>query len=258
MRLEDMERPEPEFRTGRLRYTLTTYDPVRIEVEVRKVSEKALDSALQFTIQKMGGGPESLKDEAWIRKTFPGVMNAEQLRYLLRQQINDASAKWTEQQKSTECAKALVKRLIEKVPPSSVWAARQSIVQSFEFGLKKEEMTKEEYLAQSGMTSDELQKMFDEQAQQAAEQEAAIDAWADYRKVSMSNEEIPRYLPLPHADKGLALREIMIAGRLEEARMSARRMKAIAMVVDECVCVYRQTSAFTEAEGFGSSSLSMA
>lgn len=253
----DFQRPEPVFEMGRLRYTLTTYDPVHIEVEVRKVSEAALESAVQYTVAQMGGGPQELANDAWIQNTFPGVQNAEQLRYILRQQINDASAKWTEQQKSTECAKALAKRLIEQVPQSRIWELRQNIKQTFELGLSEEQMTREEYLAQSGMTSSELEEMFAKQAQETARQEAAVDAWADYRKVSMSNEEIPRYLPVPSDDVRTAMAEIMLTGRLEEARMSARRMKALGMVVNECVCVYRQTSAFTKAEGFGNSNLSM-
>lgn len=221
---------EPLIIGGRAHYTLTSYDPVSIEVEVPSLPEDAIDEAMRFTIMQAGGGPERMFDDAWIRDKFDGIHGASELRDMIRRQLNEIDAQMAEEQKYSACADELAKRLIQRVPREDVSIRRQFVEQAFRMSIESEGITEEVFLAQSGMRKQDLEAMFASQAQMVAEREAAVSAWADHYNIQVGDEEIPALL---------GIRDLSEAGDLQEARTAARYFKAMQAILDECQCTYK-------------------
>lgn len=236
----ELVKPEPLIIGGRAHYTLTSYDPVSIEVNVSTTSPQDVEMALQVTITQMGGGPAELQNDAWIRENFEGLHNASELRELIRQELTAMNAEVAERQKVQKCAEALASRLVQAVPRSAVIRAEKALAESFALGLQEQGATEADFLAQTGMRTSDLQAMFAAQAKDAAEQEAAIDAWIEHRKLEISDEELPRYIGVPEEEDATEiLNQLRRSGQMAEARQLALRNKAMGIVVAEASCTYR-------------------
>ncbi len=236
----ELVKPEPLIIGGRPHYTLTSYDPVSIEVDVASTSDADVELALQMTVTQMGGGPAELNNEAWIRENFEGLHNAAELRELVRQELTAMNAQAAEQQKTQKCAQALASRLMQSVLNTSVIQMQQAVAESFAYSMQEQGITEAQFLARSGMRKSDLQAMLAAQAKDAAEQEAAISAWLDHRKLQMSDDELPEYLGLPSMDDPRKMMQsLRSSGQLEAAREFALRNKALEIIVAEASCTYR-------------------
>ena len=236
----ELVKPEPLVIGGRAHYTLTSYEPVSIELDVAATSEQDVELALQMTVTQMGGGPAELRSDAWVRENFEGLHNGAELRELIRQELMAMNAQVAEQQKAQRCADALARRLMQAVPQADVARAQQVLAQTFQMGLQEQGATEAEFLAQAGMRPSDLQAMFAEQAREAAEQEAAIDAWIDHFRLQISDEELPQYLGIPEEeDPAEFMSQLRLSGQMEDARQYALRNKAMDTVIAEASCTYR-------------------
>ena len=235
----ELVKPEPLVIGGRAHYTLTSYDTVSIELDVAATSEQDVELALQMTVTQMGGGPAELRSDAWVRENFEGLHNAAELRELIRQELMAMNAQVAEQQKAQKCADALAQRLMQAVPQADVARAQQMLAQNFQMGLQEQGATEAEFLAQAGMRSSDLQAMFAEQAKQAVEQEAAIDAWIDHFRLQISDDELPQYLGIPEEDSTEFMSQLRLSGQMGDARQYALRNKAMGTVIAEASCTYR-------------------
>ena len=234
----ELVKPDPLIMDGKAHYTLTSYDPVSVEVDVPRTTDEDVTYAMQVTILQAGGGPAQLFDDLWIREHL-GVANADELRAEVRNQLDAMNAHLVEEQKAARCADALASRLVQRVPEAQVQQTRQTLSQSFALSLTQNGTTAEEFFMQTGMRREEFEAMLDQQAQTSARHEAAIDAWATQRKITVSDEELPRYLGAQAEDAEKLLREVSAHGQLEQARQAAVRNKAMETVVAECACTYR-------------------
>ncbi len=236
----ELVKPEPLIISGRAHYTLTSYDPVSIVIDVASTTDEDVELAVQMSVMQLGGGPAELADEAWIRENFEGLHNASELRELVRQELMAMNGQAAEQQKVQKCAKELAKRLVQAVPQSSVARARQMVEQSFAMGLQEQGVTENEFMIQTGMRTSDLQAMFATQAKDVAEQEAAIDAWIEHRNLQISDEEIPQYAGMPPTeDTTKLLYDLHRSGQYESARTFALRNKGMSIVMAEASCTYR-------------------
>ena len=236
----ELVKPEPLIIGGRAHYTLTSYDPVSIEVDVASTLDADVELALRMSVTQMGGGPAELANDAWIRQNFEGLHNATELREYIRQELQAMNGQAAEQQKAQKCAEALAKRLVQAVPQAEVAQAERMMAESFALELQEQGISQAQFLAQSGLRASDLELMFAEQAKDAAEQQAAIDAWIEHRKLQVSDDELPFFVGMPqdHDPKAL-VSELRMSGQLEAARQLALRNKAIGIVVAEASCTYR-------------------
>lgn len=229
----ELVKPDPLIIDGRPRYTLTSYDPVSVEVRVSTVTEHDVDNAMQLAIIQEGGGPERLNDDAWIREKFDGVHGAAQLREMVRRELEALNVRMTEQQKVMACVNALAERLVQRVPDEAVAQSRQIVEQAFHMTLEEQGMDVDAFMRQSGMTSSDVDAMLDERAQMYAEQDAVVSAWADARGVEVGDAEVSQLLGIPNDPS---------APNFERARAAARQMKATEMIVAECECTYQHVA----------------
>lgn len=226
----ELVKPDPLIIGGRAHYTLTSYDPVSIEVQVPSMTEADVDRAFQIAIMQEGGGPERLADDAWIREKFDGVHGAVELRDIIRKDLQMFSAQMAEQEKASACANALAERLVQRVPTGEIQKTRYALEQSFRMSLEQQGMDLNTFMAQNGMTKADLNAMFDAQSQAIAQQEAAVSAWADERKIEVADDEVARLLGMP---------DDASVRNNEQARNAARQVKAMGAIMAECACTYR-------------------
>lgn len=226
----DIVKPEPLILDGRAHYTLTSYDPVSVEIEVPSVTEEDVNGALRLTIMQAGGGPERMHDDAWIREKFDGIHGIAELKTAVRKELQLYSEQMMEQQKMTACASALAQRLMQRVPLDHIARTREAVEAAFYQSLEQSGVNEAMFLAQSGMSHSDLQFVFDQQAKETAEQDAAISAWADNRKLQVTDDEVYQILGIPNLSD---------VDDIEEARQAARKLKALSVVVAECSCTYR-------------------
>lgn len=221
-------KPEPLVMGGRAHYTLSSYEPVSVKIDVPFLSEAEMDFMATLAMN------EELDGEK-----LPEGATEEELREAVYDEVRAANEGMLEEQKVTQCLQELSKRLMQQVPTAQVQRAREVVVQTFRLSLGDEGLTEGEFLAQTGMRRSDLEAMFDAQAEQSAEQEAAIDAWADHFGIAVIDDELPEYLGAPsEVDGAELLSQIRALGQLEEARSMARRNKAIEDVVNTCHCTY--------------------
>ena len=234
----ELVKPEPLVIGGKAHYTLTSYGPVSVEVEVPNVSEEDVDLALAATVAQAGGTPEDLYNDIWVHKTFPEVLDGNELRAVIREQMLAMQAQITEEQKAAKCADALAQRLVQRVPQGEVAPVRSSITQAFAMSLKQDGLTESEFLQQTGMRHADVELMFDQQAQATAEREAAIGAWAEYHKLQVTEDELAELLGIPEDQRAEMLNQARRVGQIEHLRDAAVQNKAMGMILSECNCTY--------------------
>ena len=152
----EMVKPEPLVIDGRPYYTLTSYEPVTVEVDVHDITEEDVEQAMAFAIAQNGGGPDRLNDDAWIRDKFEGMHGAAELKSTIRSEMEAANQEMMEGQVAVACASELAKRLVQRVTAEQVAAIRQDIEQSFEATLAEQGATIDLVLAQTGGSRAEL------------------------------------------------------------------------------------------------------
>lgn len=235
----DYSRPSMSSYVDHTHYTLSSYDPVSIELFVPYISEQDVDDAVAYAIRSMGGGPDRLYDDEWIREQFPGISNASEMRDSLRLKLQSERSEYMEKQKSVECAEALASRLMQKVPYPRVKASRSTVHQYLLYQLNEQGLTEAKYLEQSGMTREDMDEYLDVQAEKVTRQEAALNAWAEHYGIGISNDEIPQFLNFDQQGMEQTMQMISAYGQLEQARQTALRAKVLQMIIGESVCSYR-------------------
>lgn len=234
----ELIKPEPLVIGGHAHYTLTSYDPVSVEVQVHDITDEDVEQALQAAIVQMGGGPERLADDAWIRDHFDDVHGAAELRSVMREELEAMNDEMTDRQLATACASELAKRLVQRVAREQVAQVHEDIEQTFVMTLQQQGLSLDMFLAQTGGSKAEMDAMFNEQARKTAEEEAAIDAWAEKNGITISNDELPQVLGIPPTQAKQMMDSLVAAGQVEKLRRTAVRSKALGMIMDECSCTY--------------------
>lgn len=233
-----IEKPLPLMVGDKAYYTLTSYDPVEISVDVPYTSDEDVAYGIEMAVADAGGTLKDLDDDAWVAEHFTGIANREQLAVTMRRELTEMAAQAAEQQKLNRCMLALNARLCQSIPPQHLERAREMVRMRFAQQMQAEGLTPEQFLARSGATMAQLETMFEQQARQAAESDAALSAYAHEKKLKVSEEEYPRLLGLSPDQLQTAIEEARKVGQLDEMREAALRSKAAQTMVAECSCSY--------------------
>lgn len=230
-------KPEPLIIGGRAHYTLSSYDPVSIEVDVPYTSEQDIEYAIEGLIAQEDADPQDLQNPAWLKERFD-VSNLDELHHLIYSQMQAMNTDMAEQQKAARCAAALAERLMQSVPAESVSRYILMISETFQHELAQTGNTIERFCIETGVTRADLDQMFYQEASAAAQNEAALDAWAENRKLTVADEELPRLLGLTPQDASTFINEARSHGQLEDIRRAALRTKALEIICAESNCTY--------------------
>jgi hypothetical protein len=233
-----IEKPLPLMVGNKAYYSLTSYDPVEIEVDVPYTSEEDIQIGIEMTVADLGGTMADLDNPDWVAKHFDGLTTRQQVVSAMRQQVDGMNAQMAEEQKVGKCVEALSARLGQSIPPQHLEQARQAVQMRFTQQLQAEGITPDQFLARSGATMAQLDAMFDQQAHQMCEGDAALSAYAHEKKLKVDEHEYGRLLGLSPDDLKTVMEQARAAGQLDELREAALRSKAAQIVVAECSCTY--------------------
>ena len=234
-----IEKPLPLMVGNKAYYSLTSYDPVEITVDVPYTLDEDVDYALEMTIRDMGGTKESLSDAAWLAEHFDGLSSADEVRAAMRQQVEAMNASMAEEQKLGRCVEALAARLGQSIPPQPLEQAREAVRMRFTEQLQADGMTPGQFMSRTHTTPDQLEAMFERQAQQMCEGDAALSAYAHEKKLKVDEHEYSRLLGVAPGEMQKVIDQAKAAGQLEGLHDMALYAKAAQIVVAECSCSYR-------------------
>lgn len=233
-----IEKPLPLMVGNKAYYSLTSYDPAEITVDVPYTADEDVEMGLQMTLKDLGGTEEDLDDPAWIAEHFEGLSTADEVRQQVRLQVMAMNAQFAEQQKLGKCVEVLTSRLCQSIPPQHIDEAKQAIRMRFTQQLQAEGLTPDQFLTRTGTSPAQLEAMFDRQAHQMAEADAALSAYAHEKKLKVDEQEFGRLLNIPAGEVEGVIRDARAAGQYDELREAALRSKAAQIVVAECSCSY--------------------
>ena len=230
-----IQKPAPMMVNGRPIYTLTSYDPVSVEVTVPKTTDEEVELMMGQVLAQHGADPQKLLDAAWIAQEFPGAQSADDLRQAIRMQLEDMSSQNAEQEKPQRCAEELAKRLCQSVPASEVAIVKQDMMAQFEQEARQSGPGYDEFLAANRIA---VEQLFEEQAKAVAEQDAALDAFARNAKLEVDTSEYPQLLGIPANQLDPLLEQLRAAGQMASIQEAALRAKAMRVLVSQCKCTY--------------------
>ena len=214
-------------------FSLSSYDPVQIEVVVPRVTEVDIDYAIEATLDSMGLGNERLTD-ALVAEKLENVNTIAELREVARKQVGEANMQLIEGSKADRCATELAKRLNEAVPPELVEQVRGVMRQAFEHDLAAEGLM--------GATQEMMDDLFASQAEEAIQEEAALDAYAREKKIGIRDDELAEALELSPKEFDQICLQAQKAGAMDSLRIDALRAKVANTLAGECSCIYKNES----------------
>jgi len=187
--------------------------------------------------EQAGGSPEKLNDPDWVAQTFDG-MTLPDLRESLRNEMAQVYRDESERQKPVLCAAELAKRLCQNIPEKIVAEYRVRLEQQFSDQLAQEGATLSLFLAQTGMLRREFDAMIDRQAHELAEQEAALHAYANAKKIVVGTSELPRLLNINPDQLKEVVSQAKAQGDYDLLIEGALLNKTVQTVIAEANCSY--------------------
>mgnify|MGYP001361951447 CR=1 FL=1 len=238
----DIQKPAPLMIGGKAYYTLTSYDPVSIEIDAMLVTDSDVSAATLDMVTQAGGTEASLKDAGWLKHKL-GFDDPKKLRSSIRDQLIDTSYEILLRKRRQACAEELAKRLVQSVPSDHIAETRQQLKENIAQQAQASGISFDRFLAQMGTDTVAFEATLDEQAKMVAEQDAALGAYAQAKKLKISEEDYPRLLNIPASQCQRLVEHARQAHHEDQVYDSALRNRALELIVAECTCSYRQETA---------------
>ncbi|MBR1830107.1 MAG: hypothetical protein IJ781_11515 [Atopobiaceae bacterium] len=137
----EKQKPQPLMLGDKAHYTLSSYDPVHVEVEVPYITDEEVAMTVETILNQMGATTADLSDESWLKEHFEDVQTVDELYAAARAQISEMNAQVAEQQKVGMAVAELTKRLQQAVPTMLLARYRQSVMMNFQQQLAAEGLT---------------------------------------------------------------------------------------------------------------------
>lgn len=233
----EIAKPLPIKLGNRYLYTLTSYEPVKVEVTVEQTSDAEIELTLE-SLAKEGGIERGAMDDAWVA-AHTAARTVDELKASLARERDRAVAGRAEEAKYGEALQALAKRLGQKVPDEEVARYRAMLLRSNELDAGSLGLSLDDLLRQIGSSRAEFDKNLEEQALATAEREAALSAFAAERKLTVDESEIPYLLGVGPERGATLVDQAKRSGGLDDLKAQCLNSKAARVVAAECTCVYK-------------------
>ena len=243
-----IQKPAPLMIGGKAHYTLSSTDPIEVEVVVPFVTDEEVGFAVASIVRQAGGEASNLQDDAWVSEHFQGIENGGQLMEAVRLELRQSGIQGAEESKANRCLAALVSRLGQSVPSSDIAETREALEAEIAQQAKEAGLSLDSFLMQQGVSRAQFEDSLDRQAQAEAEVSAALDAFASTRKLTVEDGEFEHYLSIPAKDLEPFVNQARHQGFYDEIRDAALRNKAMETVVAECSCSYHHETKEEAAE----------
>lgn len=176
---------------------------------------------------------------AWVEVNMPECETLDGLKAKIRGDLEEERARQQEQYVSYMCVDELAKRITDPIPDPVYEANYAEIVQSFEYELLQQNMTREEFLQRQGMDEQGfgMQLMMENRSQ--LKQRFALDALADHLRLSVTAEDLDKFFGVAApGNEEQARRNYETTGRMYIAKEAALRMKANDWLIDNSTINY--------------------
>lgn len=241
-------KPLPLMLEGKPHYTLSSYDPVDIDVYVPYITDSQVQSTLELMVRQEGGTMASLDDPAWVQAHFGPRQSRLSLLERARQALQSSVDEDVHLQALQQAEQKLAERLQQSVPHEYVDAQSQDLLDEVTAEFRRESMDLQQTLDSMGATKDDLVEFFHEKAQDMAECDAALMAFATARHIRMEPDQMASYLGLDDAEWEQAQRQMRAEGTLGTLMEQASLDKARNVVLHEAhVTYHHQTRAEAQA-----------
>lgn len=246
-------KPLPLMLEGKPHYTLSSYDPVDIDVYVPYITDSEVQRALELMVRQEGGTMDSLDDPAWVQAHFGPKQSRLSLLERARQALQSSADESVRIQALQQAEQKLAERLQQSVPHEYVEAQSQELLDEVTAEFRRENMELQQTLDSLGATKDDLMGFFHEKAQDIAERDAALMAFAAARHIRMEPDQMASYLGLDDAEWDQAQRQMRAEGTLATLMEQASLDKACSVLLHEAHVTYhhqtREEAQALEASG---------
>lgn len=233
-----LQKPAPLMIDGKAYYTLTSYDPAEITINMPLVTDDDVELALEALLSEGGYELSDLDDPQFISQNFEGCSTKDELLAAFRRHMQEANQQAAEEEKPTLVAEDLAQRLAQSIPEDQIARVRLGLEAQLRDQIEQQGLTWSQFLRQSGGEL-AVEHMINEQASRVAEQDAALAAYAQHEHLTVERNEIPHLLgvPLEHAQEFLD--QIEASGHTDDFREGALRAKAASVAVAKSSYSYR-------------------
>ena len=178
--------------------------------------------------------------DEWVKKSVPGAETVEELRNNVREQMEAKAGAFSRSALYEMCAAELSTRLEGGIPDAEFERGILAAQQEFDAQVKKEKMTKEQYLAAHGMNENQLSVQLMAQGRAMVSQGRALEAMARHLGLTVTDEDIEASFGEVTPAQARNLRQAYEdAGRGAELKRMALCGKALDHVVKTAKITYR-------------------
>lgn len=186
--------------------TLSSYDPVELELPNADVSDKEVsDQMAQIAAAyAQNQGFQSIVPavtDSWVRKNISGCSTVPEFQERIREQIEQYKKQAIEEQKSYQTAALLADRLQGDIPDELFDAATDDFKQTFDERLAREGKTRDQFIQENRLNPEDFEHICETQAREEMRQSFALDALAEHLGLEATPEECNKTLDLMNPER---------------------------------------------------------
>ncbi|WP_418253386.1 trigger factor [Gordonibacter urolithinfaciens] len=166
-------------------------------------------------------------NDDFISQSIPGASSVVELRELSRKELERQKAEQMRHYRNFLAAGELAKRIEGYLPDAAYDAVADQMIDSLYEQARAQHTTVDELLSAQGSSEEEYRMMVLMQARAQLRQGAALDAWARYRGLEITDADVDAFFASSAQGRGAQMREeVESGGYLYLAREGALRLKA--------------------------------
>lgn len=232
----ETNKPLPLEVNGSYHYTLSSTDPVEIEITTPRTTDEDLNFALERFAFEHGKEASELTDD-WVAGNL-GLATVDALKDTLRKELEHANENQAEAQKLVLTADALASRLEQKIPPEVIAQFKDIVRHNLELDAQRTGLSLPEFMNAMGLQEAAL----DELARVSAEREAAFGAYADAKKIEVEELELANLMGIDQKQAQHVIEQAREKSDLDKLLQDARPKKAANIVSAQAKITYNVES----------------
>lgn len=245
----EIEKPLPLQLGNRYMFTLTSYEPVDVEIVRMQVQDADIDDGIAQIMEMAGAAGQTPTDEL-VEELFgkEDVHTAEQLRKKVTDILATLAENSLEEQRFTGALDALAERLRERIPDEMIRGRAEQMVTTLAYELQQKGSSIDTLMTTDQVSREDLLAYASADAQIQLEQEQALIAFAAKRNITVEEKEFPALLGIPEDQLSEFVAAARRANSYDELHNAALAAKAGNVVAEEAkVTIVDETDEEAEA-----------
>lgn len=216
-------------------------EPLRVEMPpYPKVTEADIDaqvfsSMLTVTQGSVTQGVKDI-DDMWVQENYPGITSVEQLRSIMKQELEKGNHYAYLNLTYARCADALVAGLKEEVSAEDIDKNKDEIRRRKEELMHGSGISLPQYLRDENLSESEYEQRILEETTYEIALTQALDAYVAQKEIEVTLSDLGEYLSVDDSDA--FLQELKETDKQEEAQCMAARVKAMRELIEKAEITY--------------------